>query len=459
MRFDEYIPPCPQARARALAAGWLALALYALIGAGLVVVLIVLARTPVVHDLIPWVGSFKTALVVHVDLSVLVWFMAFAGIFASLMLPEHRVRMGWLALGMAALGAVLITFSPFLGPDRPFLNNYIPVLDNPPFFAGLVAVLLGTGLMAIQALLSGTGWFSWRSPGWVVRFGIGSALLIVLISLVVGVATWFLLPTGLEHDKEFYEYLFWGAGHVLQFTHTQLLLITWLGLAALCGAGTSLLTPRLVGGLLVVGALPTLYAFVILSRYPVDTGAAQLAFSTLMRHGQGLGPLVVGGFLSWSLARSGWGASESRPERMALMFSILLYAVGGVIGFAISGINTTIPAHYHGSIVSVTMAYMGLTYHLLPQWGYKRPSLRWATWQPVLYGGGQLIHVAGLAWSGGHGIQRKTAGAEQALHSLSDQLAMGLVGLGGMISVIGGLLFLVLVIQAFRDKPVRNPLG
>jgi hypothetical protein len=32
-----------------------------------------------------------------------------------------------------------------------------------------------------------------------------------------------------------------------------------------------------------------------------------------------------------------------------------------------------------------------------------------------LYGGGQLLHVPGLVISGGYGVQRKVAGAEQAL--------------------------------------------
>jgi hypothetical protein len=71
-----------------------------------------------------------------------------------------------------------------------------------------------------------------------------------------------------------------------------------------------------------------------------------------------------------------------------------------------------------------------------------------ATWQPLVYGGGQLMHVAGLVWSGGYGVQRKVAGADQHLDSIERTLGMGLMGLGGLISSIGGLLFLIVVLRA-----------
>ena len=128
----------------------------------------------------------------------------------------------------------------------------------------------------------------------------------------------------------------------------------------------------------------------------------------------------------------------------------MLFAVGGVIGIFISGNNVKIPAHYHGSIVGVTLALMGLVYHLLPQLSYAAPVGRLATWQPVLYGAGQLMHITGLVWSGGYGVQRKVAGAEQVLRTGGEITGMGLMGLGGLIAIIGGLLFVVVVIRAVR---------
>jgi heme/copper-type cytochrome/quinol oxidase subunit 1 len=129
-----------------------------------------------------------------------------------------------------------------------------------------------------------------------------------------------------------------------------------------------------------------------------------------------------------------------------------LFLAGGIMGFMISGLDIVIPAHYHGSTVGVTIAFMGLAYFLLPRLGFGPLPPRMAFWQPVIYGGGQMMHIIGLAWSGGYGVQRKTAGLAQGLDHLGEVAGMGLMGLGGLVSVIGGLLFLVVAYKSIRAK-------
>ena len=70
--------------------------------------------------------------------------------------------------------------------------------------------------------------------------------------------------------------------------------------------------------------------------------------------------------------------------------------------------------------------------------------------QPILYAAGQLLHIVGLVWSGGYGVQRKVAGAEQVLRSGGEIAGMGLMGLGGLVAIVGGLLFVVVVFGAMR---------
>ena len=135
---------------------------------------------------------------------------------------------------------------------------------------------------------------------------------------------------------------------------------------------------------------------------------------------------------------------------------MLLFAAGGVIGIFISGNNVRIPAHYHGSTVGVTLALMGLVYHLLPQLGYRAVSGRLAVLQPFLYGAGQLMHIIGLVWSGGYGVQRKVAGAEQVLGSAAEVLGMGMMGLGGLIAIIGGVLFILVVAGSMRGGHISR---
>ncbi|MCZ7654754.1 MAG: hypothetical protein M5R42_11445 [Rhodocyclaceae bacterium] len=67
-------------RLRALARGWLWLGLLALIGSGVLSIVLVLSRAPQFQHLLPAGDFFRVALVVHVDLSVLVWFVSLGGI-------------------------------------------------------------------------------------------------------------------------------------------------------------------------------------------------------------------------------------------------------------------------------------------------------------------------------------------------------------------------------------------
>jgi cytochrome c oxidase subunit I len=132
---------------------------------------------------------------------------------------------------------------------------------------------------------------------------------------------------------------------------------------------------------------------------------------------------------------------------------VLLFAAGGLIGVFITGSNVRIPAHYHGCIVGVTLALMGVVMRLLPALGYRAPQGRLATWQPWVYAIGQLLHIGGLVWSGGYGVQRKVAGAEQVLRTPAEIAGMGLMGLGGAIAIVGGLLFVVVVLRSMRAVP------
>src|SRR5690606_38075985 len=129
-----------------------------------------------------------------------------------------------------------------------------------------------------------------------------------------------------------------------------------------------------------------------------------------------------------------------------LVMSVILFLFGGMIGGMIREENVVVPAHYHGSIVGITLAFMGLTYWLLPLFGYKNMSgTKLAYWQPIICGIGQIMHVAGLGWSGGYGVLRKTPGG-LAGAPVEVKIAMGIMEWGGLLAVIGGVMFLVVVV-------------
>jgi hypothetical protein len=49
-------------------------------------------------------------------------------------------------------------------------------------------------------------------------------------------------------------------------------------------------------------------------------------------------------------------------------------------------------------------------------------------------------------------VQRKTAGLAQGLDRAGEIAGMGLMGLGGLVAVIGGLLFLVVAWKSIRQR-------
>ena len=130
------------------------------------------------------------------------------------------------------------------------------------------------------------------------------------------------------------------------------------------------------------------------------------------------------------------------------IFSLLIFAIGGLIGYLISGTNVTVPAHYHGSIVGITIALMGLIYYIIAQLGYKLLPNKILTIQLFLYCLGQAIHITGLALSGGYGAMRKVAGVEL---SATAKFYMGLMGLGGIIAIISGIIFIVSCYLAIKN--------
>ncbi len=436
---------------RALGAAWLMLGVGALALAGLFAILLVLARTPGFEALFPTQDFFRTALVVHVDQSVLIWFLAFSGVIWSLGAETGGGMQGLVyrsALSVAAVGCLLVAASPFLGASDPLMNNYVPVLRHPLFFTALA--VFGTGML-IQVLLYLGGVRSalrWSDPLWVGAFS--SALAVVF---AIGSLVWTALTlSGDWQGKAYYEYLFWGGGHAFQFAYTQLMLLAWLWLARIARVPLAL-SDRGLAVIMILGALPLLMVPVIHALYAVDSAWSRLAFTRLMQYGNGLAAIPIGLLLLLGLTRrSGALGQAETPCFRALQASMLLFAAGGLIAWAISGTNTVIPAHYHGSIVGVTLALMGLTYVLLPRLGYAAPSGRMALIQPWIYGLGQLLHIGGLAVSGAMGIQRKTAGAAQGLEGLYAKIAMGVMGVGGLLAVIGGILFVLVVIRAFMHR-------
>ncbi len=427
------------------------LALASLVGAGVFSILLVLARTPTIQELTPFIDFFRVALVVHVDLSVLIWLLSMAGVMWSL--SSKRDLPGWdrISFLLAATGTAIVIISPFVGAADPIMNNYVPLLRHPIFYTGLGLFTAGIASHLLRSALTRTGIREGLDGTTALQFGSTLAAVTTAAAIAAFIASWAGIP-GEINGQAYFEFLFWGGGHVLQFTHTLLMMVAWVVLAHASGCRFEL-APGLTLTFLIILALPIIVVPFLYIAHDIISPGHRLAFTELMKYG-GLSCLPLGLAVLISLIKAGKPGEEPGNEgrylRSALLSSLILFAVGGALGFMISGLDIVIPAHYHGSTVGVTIAFMGLSYYLLPRLGFGPVPVRMARLQPFLYGGGQLLHIIGLAWSGGYGVQRKTAGLAQGLDRLGEFAGMGLIGLGGLVSVMGGLLFLIVCYKSIR---------
>lgn len=445
--FDESVNP----RLR-ISQLWLVLGVSALALSGIYSILLVLLRTPHFQDIIPFKDFFHTSLVVHVDLSVLVWMLSISCMLWSLIGKQRAIGAYHTANIVAAVGMITIAASPFIGEALPLMNNYIPVLQNPFFFIGLALFGCGVFIHIVLTFLTYRPWAMAKEDSTVIHYGIYYGAIITLIAFASFVLSYLQVmksPDLQHYDIEyFYELVFWGGGHTLQFTYTHMMVIAWLWLASANGYKLWV-KEQFVNFLLSLNVMLVLPGLVIYATHSAYDPYHIDFFTQQMRYGGGIAAGVAGLIILWALISQPLKLFGSRPEFSALLCSVLLFGFGGILGYLISGYNVTIPAHYHGSIVGVTLAFMGLVYHFLPRLGYGSVKGLMATLQPYIYGGGQLMHITGLAVSGGYGALRKTPGA---VPSAEAQFWMGIMGLGGLLAIIGGLIFVVLALKAIFAK-------
>ncbi len=438
---------------------WLLIGCFAVAIAGLYSLTLVFGRAPGLSDNVEIQRIFKDALVVHVDLSVLLWFLAIACLFWSQTTANGKHFMPYLEEAALICFALCIGFM-MISPADPkavaFMSNYIPTISSPLFFLSLGFLLCGVLFMLVKLLSSSRISSDYEKP---IAFGLFSAGWIALIAICCFVWSFFLMPPVIE-GEQYFELLFWGGGHVLQFTHTQILMVVWLLLAKSVmssEAETSLhyKDPSTTLGMTMlfsVGLLSACFAPVIYLMYGIETAEFHHAFTYLMILCNGVAPTILAlwilpGILTFHRFRF----SDNRALWSCILMSFTLFIYGNILGTFISGENVVIPAHYHGSIVGITLAFMGYAYLMLPRFGYKPVALtKLAYWQPIVYGIGQIMHVSGLAYSGGYGVLRKTVGTATLAPNV--KAALGIMGLGGLLAIIGGLMFVIVVAKSIR-KP------
>ena len=413
---------------------------------GLLSLTLVIGRLPFLGWLFTDPLFFRRALVVHVDLAIVVWFQA--GTLACLGLalgPRLQRGATTLSLALAATGVAGLLAGACLPGAEPVLSNYVPVIDHPVFFAGLACWWAGVGLFCVLAL---------ATPARTDRLALApdavlalrTAAVANLVALATFAGAWLTTPAAAPSVR--YELVFWGGGHVLQVANVAAMLGLWLhllrrvtGRPALAAAPTAALLAALVLPQL---ALPPL-------AFAGTTTTSYFSLAThLMRWTIFPVVVVVLGVAVTHLRRHRREVDWRDYRFAGLAGSMTLTGLGFILGSLIRGSNTLVPGHYHCAIGAVTLALMTTAYEFGAQVFPGAAIARWARrarWQLLLFGGGQAVFGLGFALAGAYGLGRKQYGAEQHVRTLGEYLGLGVMGLGGLVAVTGGILFLAAMLR------------
>lgn len=424
---------------------WMLFAVSSLVFAGVFAFLAAMTRTPVVR-LLPSANYFQISLVAHVIFSIVVWFLGFMGalwIFtakqANLKLNESLAWSGFFA---AVAGIALIATASLFGLGSPVLIDYVPLLESRAYFLGLGLLALGVTVAILSFILSArksSASLPIAAAGMLYAgiVTIAAFLTVPIAAIFVGVAD--------------YRNLFWGPGHVIQFANTLSMAVAWFLLAEIAlkkSFNESAVKKLVILYLIFALALPFVYL----------TPAQNQARLFTLGMGYGLGIpsffialMILKAVLESILERGFVKLPWRDPGFSSLALSLALFGAGGLIGATDPLGNTRVPAHYHASLGAVTVAFMGLTYHLLPEVKRRVHSERVASWQPYLYGLGLLMLISGLFWAGMYNAPRKAYAMGYEEPALF--IAMNLMGIGAVIAVIGGAAFVANALLPLLRKP------
>lgn len=412
--------------------------------------------------------------------------------FAGSVMLSSRVaapRVAWLAFGLMLLGAGMVEYAILRSP-----LNYLSFQPYPPL-RGTWDFYLGTNLFAVGALIAVGLFFAtvyiarkeraYDGPLPLVVFGAFVTAVLAVGTLLPGAAVFvpaFLWTAGIipSLNPFMWKLVYWAYGHASQQINLGAMISVWYLLSFLTVGGT---TPsekisRAAFGLYLVainlGSAHHLQtepsAALSVGWKWINTGyLVHLAVLGSMIHAFAVpgsvemaqrGRGYTRGLLQW-LAKGPWG----NPAFSGLVLSVVLFGfVGGTTGviagteqLSLKWHNTTaIMGHFHGVVVAgTTLAFMALTYYVLPLIFRRRVvGGRLAAIQPWLFGIGVALLAIGFMQLGvRYGLPRKNPdifgfGRSPFAFDYPPEVFtwLGVVGVGGLLALVGGALFVLLVV-------------
>lgn len=474
---------------RLIKANAVAAVVFLLIG-GIGALLLALTRWQAIH-LLP-ANWFYRVVTLHGFDMLIAWIVFFevAGLYfgGAVLLNARLVQpaIAWVSFLLMVVGALLVNVIILLGKADVMFTAYVPLKADPLFYLGYILFAVGALIaliifFATLIVARAEGRYEGSVP--LVVFGLMTAAIIAtytILSGAIALVPAFFWSLGLQqsYDAGFYRNLFWSFGHPAQQINLAAMVAVWYALAAFT-TGASPLNEKL-----------SRFAFILYLLF-INLGSVHhlltdpgLGFAFKVTNTSYVMYLAVLGSLihAFSIPAAvevalrkrghdrglfGWlrNAPWREPGFASLVVSMVLFGwIGGVTGVTIGteqinmlAHNTLrVPGHFHATVVAgTTLAFMGLTYYLIPLIFRRELKLkRWATWQPYVYGFGMTLVSVGMIAAGIQGVSRRHWDITFAQAPFQTpipgtvHLSLAVLGIGALIAVIGGIMYLVIVLAS-----------
>jgi len=481
----------------------------ALLVGGIMALGVILTRWPAIKLLPPdW---FYLVLTAHGVDMLLVWIIFFEMAvlyFASSTLLRCRLatpKIAWLGFWLMAIGAVIGNYAVLAGESSVMFTSYVPMQASPWFYLGLILFAVGALIgcfVFLGTLVAAKKERTYEGSIPLVTFGALTACIIAVFTILTGAGI--LVPTlfwsmGLikEIDPQLYRMVWWGLGHSSQQINVSAHVSIWYLIAAVV-FGAKPLSEKVsrFAFFLYILFLQLASAHHLLSdpgmsaEWKVLNTSYFMYFAVLasMIHGFTVPGAIeaaqrkkgyTNGLFEW-LRKAPWG----NPIFSGMFLSLVNFGfLGGISGVVLGTeqlnmlMHNTfyVPGHFHATVVSgTTLAFMAVTYLLVPTL-FKRemisPGL--CKIQPYLFGLSMAVLTLVMMGAGTLGVSRRHwdmafSGAPfQYEWPGAAHLMMSLTGIFGVLAIIGGALWIWLVVGSLlwgkkldegklSDKPVPH---
>lgn len=467
------------------------MAVVCLLLGGIAALLIALTRWQAIHLLdAKW---FYALLTLHGIDMLVAWIVFFemAGLhFGSTALLNARhaaPKLAWTGFALMVVGGLMVNGVVLFDANSIVaFTAYVPLKAHPLFYLSYILFAVGALITVVTFFINivvakREKRFEGSLP--LAVFGLMTAAILAVYTLLQGAAAIvpaFFWSLGMlaNYDPGIYRNFFWGFGHPAQQVNLAAMVAVWYMLAQMTvgirplnekfsrlafilylffinlgSAHHLLVDPGLSFGWKAVNTSYAMYLAVL--------GSMMHAFSIpaaieVAQRAKG----YTKGLFGW-LRNAPWG----EPGFSGLVMSMIVFGfIGGVTGVTIGteqinmlAHNTLrLPGHFHATVVGgTTTAFMAFTYYVIPLIFRKELKLKsWAKWQPYVFGIGTALVSLGMITSGLQGVSRRNwditfAGVVPG----TVDLTLAIFGIGALIAVIGGIMYLTIVLVSVFTGP------